>query len=101
MINRSPLCDRVSGDLGKVSVTHCMLTLCLMSASKWVPWKYSSLWLYSWHAHIVHMYTCTHVLSHQSAVMGVAFSPSGEFFSSVGADEEVSLSSIHNMECEK
>ena len=29
--------------------------------------------------------------------MGVAFSPSGEFFSSVGADEEVSLSYIHDM----
>ena len=37
------------------------------------------------------MYVCACIPSHQSAVMGVAFSPSGEFFSSVGADEEVSL----------
>ena len=29
--------------------------------------------------------------------MGVAFSPSGEFFSSVGADEEVRLFYIHDM----
>ena len=47
----------------------------------------------------VNMYDCTCVrtcvLSHQSAVMGVAFSPSGEFFSSVGADEEVGLSFLH------
>ena len=34
---------------------------------------------------------------HKGPVMGVAFSPSGEFFSSVGADEQVSVScSIYN-----
>ena len=31
---------------------------------------------------------------HKGPVMGVAFSPSGEFFSSVGADEQVGVVTI-------
>jgi centriolar protein POC1 len=34
---------------------------------------------------------------HKGPVMGVAFSPSGEFFSSVGADEQVRNSKINTL----
>ena len=63
-----------------------------MIKTTWIPILYLEVWLLNFLLQIFELiegrpfYT---LHGHKGPVMDVAFSPSGEFFSSVGADEQV------------